>query len=519
MSNNFNKTSSEVGGRREYVEKNFSSSRQGKVLAPFRKFSIGRKKHMGILRNSKRMFFSWEQKAVAGCQNTFSLYETNIFVNPSPNAQSFFIHLQLESIRSLLFLEYNEYNNQYMGNLNLSPARKTIVGIQFLFVAFGSTVLVPLLVGLDPATALFTAGLGTFIFHLVTRGKVPIFLGSSFAFIAPIMSASKQWGMSGTLAGIAGVALVYFVMSALIKWQGKKLLDKLFPPVVIGPVIILIGLSLSTSAVNMAKTNWLLAFVSLAVAVMVLSMGRGLMKLVPVICGIIAGYIVAACMGIVDFTQVEAAPWLSLPPALAHFHLPQFAWEPFLYMIPVAIAPVIEHVGDVYVVSAVAQEDFTKSPGLHRTMLGDGLACLAACLLGGPPVTTYSEVTGAMSITKVTHPQVIRIAAFTAIVFSVIGKLSALLQSIPSAVLGGIMLLLFGTIASVGIQNLIQHKVDFNRTRNIIIISIMLTMGIGGAVLKWGSFSISGIGLSAVIGVVLNLFLPPAKEKGKRNAE
>lgn len=519
MSNNFNKTSSEVLGRREYVEKNFSSSRQGKVLAPFRKFSIGRKKHMGILRNSKRMFFSWEQKAVAGCQNTFSLYETNIFVNPSPNAQSFFIHLQLESIRSLLFLEYNEYNNQYMGNLNLSPARKTIVGIQFLFVAFGSTVLVPLLVGLDPATALFTAGLGTFIFHLVTRGKVPIFLGSSFAFIAPIMSASKQWGMSGTLAGIAGVALVYFVMSALIKWQGKKLLDKLFPPVVIGPVIILIGLSLSTSAVNMAKTNWLLAFVSLAVAVMVLSMGRGLMKLVPVICGIIAGYIVAACMGIVDFTQVEAAPWLSLPPALAHFHLPQFAWEPFLYMIPVAIAPVIEHVGDVYVVSAVAQEDFTKSPGLHRTMLGDGLACLAACLLGGPPVTTYSEVTGAMSITKVTHPQVIRIAAFTAIVFSVIGKLSALLQSIPSAVLGGIMLLLFGTIASVGIQNLIQHKVDFNRTRNIIIISIMLTMGIGGAVLKWGSFSISGIGLSAVIGVVLNLFLPPAKEKGKRNAE
>lgn len=413
----------------------------------------------------------------------------------------------------------NEYNNQYMGNLNLSPARKTIVGIQFLFVAFGSTVLVPLLVGLDPATALFTAGLGTFIFHLVTRGKVPIFLGSSFAFIAPIMSASKQWGMSGTLAGIAGVALVYFVMSALIKWQGKKLLDKLFPPVVIGPVIILIGLSLSTSAVNMAKTNWLLAFVSLAVAVMVLSMGRGLMKLVPVICGIIAGYIVAACMGIVDFTQVEVAPWLSLPPALAHFHLPQFAWEPFLYMIPVAIAPVIEHVGDVYVVSAVAQEDFTKSPGLHRTMLGDGLACLAACLLGGPPVTTYSEVTGAMSITKVTHPQVIRIAAFTAIVFSVIGKLSALLQSIPSAVLGGIMLLLFGTIASVGIQNLIQHKVDFNRTRNIIIISIMLTMGIGGAVLKWGSFSISGIGLSAVIGVVLNLFLPPAKEKGKRNAE
>ena len=314
-----------------------------------------------------------------------------------------------------------------MDNLKLSPVRKTIVGVQFLFVAFGATVLVPLLVGLDPATALFTAGLGTFIFHLVTKGKVPIFLGSSFAFIAPIIAASKQWGMPGTLAGIAGVSLVYFVMSALIKWQGKKLLDRLFPPVVIGPVIILIGLSLSTSAVDMAKTNWLLAFVSLAVAVCVLSMGRGLMKLVPVICGIVSGYIVAICLGVVDFSHVEAAPWLALPPALSDFHLPQFAWEPFLYMIPVAIAPVIEHVGDIYVVSAVADKDFTASPGLHRTMLGDGLACLAASFFGGPPVTTYSEVTGAMSITKVTHPQVIRIAAATAIVFSVIGKLSALL--------------------------------------------------------------------------------------------
>lgn len=400
-----------------------------------------------------------------------------------------------------------------MSNLQLSPMRKTIVGVQFLFVAFGATVLVPLLVGLDPATALFTAGLGTFIFHLVTKGKVPIFLGSSFAFITPIISASKQWGMPGTLAGIAGVALVYFVMSALIKWQGKKLLDKLFPPVVIGPVIILIGLSLSKAAVDMAKTNWLIAFISLGTAVTVLSMGRGLMKLVPVICGIAVGYSVAALMGVVNFSGVEAAPWFALPPALAHFQLPQFAWEPFLYMIPVAIAPVIEHVGDVYVVSAVAEKDFTKSPGLHRTMLGDGLACLAACFFGGPPVTTYSEVTGAMSITKVTHPQVIRIAAATAIVFSVIGKLSALLQSIPSAVLGGIMLLLFGTIASVGVQNLVQHKVDLNRTRNIIIISITLTMGIGGAVLQKGSFSISGIGLSAMVGVILNLILPPAKEK------
>jgi len=380
-------------------------------------------------------------------------------------------------------------------------------------VAFGATVLVPLLVGLDPATALFTAGIGTFIFHLTTKGKVPIFLGSSFAFIAPIISASKQWGMPGTLAGIIGVSLVYFLMSALIKWQGRKLLNRLFPPVVIGPVIILIGLSLSSSAVDMAKNNWLLAGISLTVAILVLTLGKGLIKLVPVVCGIVVGYIAAVCMGEVDFTNVAAAPWFALPPALADFHLPQFAWEPFLFMIPVAIAPVIEHIGDVYVVGAVAQKDFVKDPGLHRTMLGDGLACLAASFFGGPPVTTYSEVTGAMSITKITQPQVIRISAATAIVFSVIGKLSALLQSIPAAVLGGIMLLLFGTIASVGIQNLIQHKVNLNHTRNTIIISVTLTIGIGGAILTYGNFAMSGIGLSAIVGVLLNLVLPHPKEE------
>ncbi|WP_091823192.1 uracil-xanthine permease family protein [Prevotella sp. kh1p2] len=400
-----------------------------------------------------------------------------------------------------------------MNEIRLTPMRKGIVGVQFLFVAFGATVLVPLLVGLDPATALFTAGIGTFIFHLVTKGKVPIFLGSSFAFIAPIIAASKQWGMPGTLAGITGVALVYFIMSGLIKWQGRRVLDRLFPPIVIGPVIILIGLTLSGSAVNMAKENWLLAMISLLTAILVLTLGKGLIKLVPVVCGIIVGYIVALCMGLVDVSGVAAAPWFALPPSIAHFQLPQFAWEPLVYMIPVAIAPVIEHIGDVYVVSAVARKDFVKDPGLHRTMLGDGLACLAAAFFGGPPVTTYSEVTGAMSITKITHPQVIRIAALTAIVFSVIGKLSALLQSIPQAVLGGIMLMLFGTIASVGIQNLVQHRVDLNVTRNIIIISVTLTLGIGGAVWSYGDFTLSGIGLSAVVGVVLNLILPHNKEE------
>ena len=400
-----------------------------------------------------------------------------------------------------------------MNTTTLSPTKRFIVGAQFLFVAFGATVLVPLLVGLEPATALMTAGLGTFIFHFITKGKVPIFLGSSFAFIAPIISASKQWGMPGTLAGLLGVSLVYFVMSALVRWQGKRLLDKLFPPVVIGPVIILIGLSLSSSAVDMAKSNWLLAFISLITAILVLTMGRGLLKLVPVVCGISAGYIAACCLGEVDFRPVAEASWFALPSGIAHFSLPDLSWEPLLFMIPVAIAPVIEHIGDVYVVGAVAEKDFTKDPGLHRTLLGDGLACFASAFLAGPPVTTYSEVTGAMSITKVTSPAVIRIAAGTAIVFSVIGKLSALLRSIPQSVLGGIMLLLFGTIASVGLLNLMRHKVDLNQTRNIIIIGVTLTMGIGGAVLSYGNFAISGIGLSAIVGITLNLCLPKEKEK------
>lgn len=398
-----------------------------------------------------------------------------------------------------------------MNTENLSLVKKTVVGVQFLFVAFGATVLVPLLIGIDPATALFTAGLGTFIFHFVTKGQVPIFLGSSFAFIAPIIAATKQWGLPGTLAGLTAVSLVYFVMSALVKWQGKRFLDRIFPPVVIGPVIILIGLSLSGSAVNMAKTDWMLAFVALITAIVVLTFSRGMLKLVPIISGILVGYVVAVAMNKVDFSGVAAASWIAMP---VHFDtITHFQWAPFLYMIPVAIAPVLEHIGDVYVVGAVAKKDFVADPGIHRTMLGDGCACLASAFLGGPPETTYSEVTGAMSITKITSPAVIRISAATAICFSVVGKLSALLQSIPQAVLGGIMLLLFGTIASVGVQNLMQNKVDMNDTRNVIIISVMLTMGLGGAVLSSGSFAISGIGLSAVVGVVLNLVLPKTKKE------
>lgn len=393
-------------------------------------------------------------------------------------------------------------------NKRLGPIQRTIVGIQFLFVAFGSTVLVPLLVGLDPSVALFTAGVGTLIFHLVTKGMVPIFLGSSFAFIAPIIKATELYGLPGTLCGLAAVGLVYGIMSALVRFRGVGFIARLFPPVVVGPVIMLIGLSLASTGVDMAKDNWLLAIIALLTTIVVSLFGKGLLRLIPIFSGIVVGYIAAALLGVIDFQPVAEASWLALPA----FVRPEFSWEAIVFMIPVAIAPVIEHIGDVYAINEVTGKDFVKDPGLHRTMLGDGLACIAAAFIGGPPVTTYSEVTGAVSLTKITDPAVIRIAAIVGILFSVLGKVSAILKTIPSAVLGGIMLLLFGTIASVGINSLVKNKVDLGDTRNLIIASLILTLGIGGAELTIGSFTIGGIGLAALVGVILNLVLP----KGQR---
>ena len=386
--------------------------------------------------------------------------------------------------------------------------RNGVVGFQFLFVAFGSTVLVPLLVGLDPTTALFTAGVGTLIFHAVTKGQVPVFLGSSFAYIPPILAISAEWGMPGAMAGFMGAAVVYFIVSALVRWRGPAFLDRLFPPVVVGPTIVLIGLSLADTAVNMSKDDWLLAIVSLAAAVAALSWGRGLLRLLPIVVGVAVGYAVAAALGRVDFSGVVSAPWFALPPNLAHPHLLRLAWQPFLFMMPIALASILEHVGDVYVISQIAEKDFIREPGLHRTLLGDGLAIFFGALAGGPPVTTYSEVTGAVQITRVTDPSVLRITAVAAIAVAFFGKMTALLRSIPSPVLGGIMLLLFGTIAAVGIQSMVRHKVDFSQTRNTVIAGVMLTLGVGGTAMNLGRFAIGGIGLSALVGLFLNLLLP-----------
>jgi len=393
-------------------------------------------------------------------------------------------------------------------NQNLSditnPMKRIIVGIQFLFVAFGATVLVPLLIDIDPSVALFTAGVGTLIFHLITKGKVPIFLGSSFAFIAPIIAATKLYGYPGTMGGVIAVGLVYGAVSFIVKMWGLKVIEKIFPAVVIGPVIMIIGLSLASVGVDMAKSNWPIAFSVLITAIVIVIYTKGLIKLIPIFIGIIVGYIISIVAGLVDFSSVNEAAWFALP----EFTAPEFNWGAILYMLPVAIAPIIEHVGDIYAIGGVAEKEFVKDPGLHRTLLGDGIATAFAGLMGGPPNTTYSEVTGAVALTKIADPRVLRIAAITAIVFSLVGKISAVLKTIPPAVLGGIMLLLFGMIASIGIKTLIDAKTDFSITRNQVIVSVILTIGIGGAQMSYGNFSLAGIGLASVIGVILNLILP-----------
>jgi len=392
---------------------------------------------------------------------------------------------------------------------NLSQPKRIIVGIQFLFVAFGATVLVPLLVGIDPAVALFTAGVGTLIFHLITKGKVPVFLGSSFAFIAPIIASTKLYGLAGTLSGLIAVGLIYGLVSAIIKSQGLRFIEKIFPPVVVGPVIMLIGLSLAPNAVDMAKNNWIIALSSLITAVVIVVYSKGIFKLIPIFSGIIIGYIVAVFFGVVDFTKISEAAWFQIP----NFTKPEFSWGAIIYMVPVAIAPIIEHVGDMYAISSIADKDFIKEPGLHRTLLGDGIATAFAGFFGGPPNTTYSEVTGAISLTKVVDPRVLRVSAITAIIFAFSGKINGILQSIPVPVLGGIMILLFGMIASIGIKALTDSKTDIHKTRNQVIISIVLVIGIGGASFSWGEFTLAGIGLASLVGVVLNLILPDKKEE------
>jgi len=407
-----------------------------------------------------------------------------------------------------------------------TSGRQLVLGIQMLFVAFGALVLVPLLTGLDPSIALFTAGAGTLLFHALTGGQVPIFLASSFAFIAPISFAMKQFGAGATLGALFCTGLVYLLFSAMARVGGRGLLNRYLPPIVTGPVIMVIGLKLAPVAVGMTRSfsaagpadgrAVFIAACSLLTAVAAVMYGRKLLSLIPVLCGIVTGYGISLLMKVVDFTPVREAAWFQVPwtAALANgtFARPTFDLAAILYMLPVALAPAIEHVGDILAISSVTGKDYLKEPGLHRTLLGDGLATSLAGLLGGPPNTTYSEVTGAVALTKATDPVLMRIAAGAAMVLAFAGKLGAILRTIPAPVMGGIMLLLFGMIAAIGVNSLVKARVDMSRSRNLVIASVILTAGIGDMTVTCGRFCLGGIGLAGLVGVILNLVLPGTNE-------
>ncbi len=424
--------------------------------------------------------------------------------------------------------------------------RDCLLGAQMLFVAFGALVLVPLLTGLDPNVALFTAGAGTLLFQIITKGKVPVFLASSFAFIAPIIYGVKQWGIPGTLCGLVAAGLVYVVISLLIKVFGSDILHRILPPVVTGPVIMVIGLVLAPVAVHMASgrtgdgaawlvpqpTAFIIAGVALVTTVLVSLLGRGMFKLIPILCGIGAGYAASLILDasgvsasiqagfdpgelknwtaptLISFQKVLDAPWLAAP----NFTLPEWNLEAVLFIVPVAIAPAIEHFGDVLAIGGITGRDYVDDPGIHRTMMGDGLATSLAAMLGGPPNTTYSEVSGAVALTRSFNPAIMTWAAITAVVLAFIGKLGAFLSTIPVPVMGGIMVLLFGAIAVIGINTLVKAGTDLMQPRNLTIAAVILVFGIGGMSFDLVVVKLGGIGLAGVVGVLLNAILPKGRD-------
>ena len=400
--------------------------------------------------------------------------------------------------------------------------RTALSGAQILFVAFGATVLVPLLTGLNPSLALLGAGIGTLVFQVCTKREVPIYLGSSFAFIAPVIYSVQTWGMPATLGALASASFFYYVAAGLVKWRGVGFIHRLLPPVVIGPVVMVIGLGLAQVAVSMATgkagdqqimpygTALTVATISLAATMLTAIRARRILKLVPILVGVAVGYAYSLFIGIVDFSKVTQAAWLAIP----EFGKPEFNLAAILFMIPVAIAPIVEHVGGILAIGSVTGKDFTESPGLHRTLFGDGLAVNIAGLFGGPPVTTYGEVTGAVMLTKNYNPVVMTWAAVFAILMAFVGKFGAFLQTIPMPVMGGIMMLLFGSIAGIGLKTIMDGRVDLASARNLCIVSVTLVTGIGGLGVTIGSFSLQGISLCGVLAVLLNLLLPrePAAE-------
>ena len=424
--------------------------------------------------------------------------------------------------------------------------KEMVVGAQMLFVAFGALVLVPLLTGLNANVALFTAGAGTLLFQAVTRGKVPVFLASSFAFIAPIIYGVQQWGIPGTMCGLAAAGLLYVIISFGIRVFGSDILHRILPPVVTGPVIMVIGLVLAPVAVHMASgrtgdgsawlvpqpTAYIIAGTALVVTVLVSLLGKGIFRLVPILCGISAGYIASIILDVtgtsmslqasfdpgtlqnwtgptlISLQKVIDAPWLAIP----DFTLPVWNLEAILFIVPVAIAPAIEHFGDVLAIGSITGKDYVDDPGIDKTMLGDGLATSLAAFLGGPPNTTYSEVSGAVALTRSFNPFVMTWAAIAAILLAFIGKLGGFLNTIPVPVMGGIMVLLFGAIAVIGINTLVRAGTDLMQPRNLTIVAVILVFGIGGMSFDLAVVKLGGIGLAGIIGVLLNMILPQARE-------
>ena len=399
----------------------------------------------------------------------------------------------------------------------ITAQRRVVLGLQHTVAMFGATVLVPLILGLSPSLALLSAGIGTLIFHLVTKGIVPVFLGSSFAFIAPIgLAISEGYSLVSIGVGIIGAGVVYLIVSFLVTVipDGTHKIRALFPPVVTGPIIAVIGITLAPVAISEAQGNWWLALVTLGSVIVAAIWFRGIFKMLPILTGFIAGYVIAIIFGQVDFAALNDAKWLAWPDFGGLFGGGEFDIGAVWLIAPVAFVTMIEHVGDILTNGRVVGKDFFDDPGINRTLLGDGLATMFAGLIGGPPNTTYSENTGVLAVTKVYDPRVLRIGAGFAILLGLIPKFGGLLQTVPVAVLGGISIVLFGMIASIGLRVLTDARVDFTQSRNLIVAALILVFGLGVSGLESpiqiGDVSVSGLALAAVVGVVANLVLPKA---------
>lgn len=409
----------------------------------------------------------------------------------------------------------------------LGASKMLILGIQHMFAMFGATVLVPALTGLNVSTTLLFAGLGTLLFHFLAKGKVPAFLGSSFAFLAGYWAIAPN-GEANLLPyacfGVACAGLLYLVLAALIKAFGTGKVMKFFPPIVTGPIIIAIGLNLSQSAINNCEANWGIALVAIAIVVICNIWGKGMVKIVPIILGVIGSYLVAALTGNVDFTPVKEAAWIGLPftwdrTVFAIFKDPDVSLliTSVITIMPIALATMVEHIGDISAISSTVGRNYIKDPGLHRTLCGDGLATIVASLFGAPANTTYGENTGVLSLTKVYDPRVIRIAAGFAVLFSFSPKIAAIISVMPAATLGGVSLVLYGMISAVGVRNVVENQVDFSKSRNVIIAALILVLSIGinfsnnaAVVFQLGTvtISLSGLAVGALTGILLNAILP-----------